>query len=210
MNNFEFTLLAVVFNDIFGYIDILFDVLQKKSLDIVYCAAKIKLTCDLISNQRNEQHFSALFEKIKSLTDINLRRGCIATEEELFCSYLIIYHEILDTILMEMRLRFQDCNRLRFLSLADATEFEEYARDLPCDGLESLQECYPQIFCKSQRLKQELRLFYSDESYRNLISEKIVQLLEKDKEIFEETYKLFCLILTIPSTILPSKEAFLV
>lgn len=200
MNNFEFTLLAVVFNDIFGYTDILFDVLQKKSLDIVYCAAKIKLTCDLLSNQRNEQHFSALFEKSKSLTDINLRRGCTATEEELFRSYLIIYYEILDTILMEMRLRFQDCNRLRFLSLADATKFEEYARDLPCDGLECLQECYPQIFCKSQRLRQELRLFYSDDSYRNLTSEKIVQLLEKDKDIFEETYKLFCLILTIPST----------
>lgn len=209
MNSFEFTFLAVVFNDIFSLTDVLFDVLQKKSLDITYCISKIKSTCAVINNKRNDQYFSELFEKVKGMTSLTRRREySTMTEDEIFRNFRILFFEILDTISMEMKVRFQDCDNLQFLGLVDTSKFDKYAKDFPSTALENLQHCYPLIFNKIDRLKNELRLLYADEVNRSLSTAECFKLCQENKDVFEESYKLFALVLTIPSTSASVERSF--
>lgn len=60
-NSFQFTLLSIVFNDIFELANILFNVLQKKSLDIHFCLSQICTTRQLLLNKRNEETFKTVF-----------------------------------------------------------------------------------------------------------------------------------------------------
>lgn len=71
LSDFEFNFLALVFYDLFSLTDVLYDVLQKKSLDINYCRTKIEQTCDLINRKRNEEYCTNLFRdaKVKSNSD---------------------------------------------------------------------------------------------------------------------------------------------
>ncbi|KAJ4426408.1 hypothetical protein ANN_27222 [Periplaneta americana] len=69
MDKFEFTFLAIVFNEIFGLTAVLFDILQKKSLDVGYCVTKIKSTGDILKSTRDDRYFVTLFENAIKLTN---------------------------------------------------------------------------------------------------------------------------------------------
>ncbi|KAJ4440940.1 hypothetical protein ANN_10789, partial [Periplaneta americana] len=61
------------------------------------------------------------------------------------------------------------------------------------------------------RLTTELELLYADEQYRNTSVSKLVSLLRENEvheDVFEESYKLFCLILTLPSTSASVERSF--
>lgn len=51
--DFAFLFLTVVFKEIFGITDVLYNVLQKKSMDIGFCISEITNTVKLISNNRS-------------------------------------------------------------------------------------------------------------------------------------------------------------
>ncbi|KAJ8967892.1 hypothetical protein NQ314_002589 [Rhamnusium bicolor] len=209
MNNFEFTLLAVVFNDIFCLTGDLFGILQKKSLDINYCLLKIKSTREIINSKRNEDDFMQIFEKTNKMTPTTRKRTeRTLTDDEIYQNYRVLFYEILDNISMEMDVRFKDCEKLQFLSLVDTTKFEKFTTDFPATAVQNLQQCYPQLFNKTQRLKNELCLLYADEMYRNITIEKALQLLQENKDVFQEVYKLFSLVLTIPSTSVSVERCF--
>ena len=209
-NDFEFTFLALVFNDIFGATDVLFDILQKRSLDIHFCISNIKRTCELLRGKRNTEFFTTMFNRAKELTKINTDKRHYAghTEEEICCNYRLLFYEILDHILMEMEVRFQDCERLQFLCLADITKFGNYALNFPFDALLNLQQYYGKIFAKNRRLKNELELLYADENYRNLSLPELLKKISENKDIFMEVFKLYCLICTIPSTSVSVERSF--
>lgn len=207
MNNFEFAFLAVVFHHVFEVTDNTSNLLQRKSLDVSYCIRKIKLTRDLINNKRNEQYFATLFEKSIALTGVETYTA--SSEDECFKKYRILYDEIVDNVLMEMQLRFQDYDKLQFITITDVKKFETYTKVFPLIGFQHLLDCYPKIFTKGQRLKNELLIFHADESYRKATAEEILQTLYPDKDIFEEVYKLFCLVLTIPFTKISTKSSSL-
>lgn len=210
MNDFEFTFFAVLFNDVFSVTDILFDILQKKSLDINFCFSYIKRTHEALANKRNEAFFLEIFEKTTKLTKIDTDKRQFAglTQESITTKYRVLFYEILDNITMEMTQRFQDCESLQFLCLADSTKFEQYCHNFPCVAYENLIKAYGKIFTRHQRLKNELVLIYADESYRNISLSAMVRRLNENKEIFSEVYKLFCLILTIPSTSASAERSF--
>lgn len=78
-------------------------------------------------------------------------------------------------------------------------------------GLQTLNGYTVVHFCKNyfvDRLKNELGLLYADESYRNISREKMLQILNENKDIFTEAYKLFSLIFTIPSTSVSVERSF--
>ena len=130
------------------------------------------------------------------------------TQHEILDKFRILYYEILDHILMEMEVRFQDCEKLKFVCLVDNTKFEKYKSCFPSSELESLHEYFGPVIPKTQRLKNELALLYEDVRYRNISAAEVFKLLHEDKDIFMEAYKLFSLVLTLPSTTASVERSF--
>ncbi|KAL4141563.1 hypothetical protein QTP88_004184 [Uroleucon formosanum] len=112
---------------------------------------------------------------------------------------------------MQLNTRFQDTNKLLFLRLADVTKFKEYSCTFPVNALNNLKSTYPNIFYNINSLKVELEVLYNDVKYQNLLHiYDMVKIIEQNalKDILPEAYKLFILILTIPSTSVSNERSF--
>ncbi|KAL4091880.1 hypothetical protein QTP88_026492 [Uroleucon formosanum] len=208
LKTFEFAFLALVFNDIFIYTDNLFNILQNKSFDVEFCLRKINITYDLINKKRNEPEFLKLFNQAVTLTK---PPKATRNESNKQSNFKILFYEIIDNILMQLNTRFQDTNKLLFLQLADVTKFKEYSCTFPVNALNNLKSTYPNIFYNINTLKVELEVLYSDVKYQNLLHiYDMVKIIEQDalKDILPEAYKLFILILTIPSTSVSNERSF--
>ncbi|KAJ4436312.1 hypothetical protein ANN_18943 [Periplaneta americana] len=99
-----------------------------------------------------------------------------------------------------MSVRFQDCDKLQFLCLVGSSEFQDHVTNFPSVALQQLHQRYPQMFGKLQYLKNELCLLYADKNYRDFTPEEILHSLQENQDVFEKSYKLFSLGVTIPST----------
>ncbi|KAL4107233.1 hypothetical protein QTP88_017616 [Uroleucon formosanum] len=208
LKTFEFAFLALIFSDIFIYTDNLFNILQIKSFDVEFCLRKINITYDLINKKRNKPEFLKLFNQAVTLTK---PPKTTRNESNNQSSFKILFYEIIDNILMQLNTRFQDTNKLLFLQLADVTKFKEYSCKFPVNALNNLKSTYPNIFYNINSLKVELEVLYSDVKYQNLLHiYDMVKIIEQDalKDILPEAYKLFILILTIPSTSVSNERSF--
>ncbi|KAL4085456.1 hypothetical protein QTP88_027314 [Uroleucon formosanum] len=112
LKTFEFAFLALIFSDIFIYIDNLFNILQNKSFDVEFCLRKINITYDLINKKRNEPEFLKLFNQAVTLTK---PPKATRNESNNQSNFKILFYEIIDNILMQLNTRFQDTNKLLFL-----------------------------------------------------------------------------------------------
>nr|CAH7712282.1 unnamed protein product [Callosobruchus chinensis] len=204
--DFEFAFLVIVFNDIFWVTDILFDVLQKKSFDIHFCILQIKNALTAINNKRNEGTFIDIFDMAESRTTIPSELD--TTRDQLVEKYRVLYYEILDTISLQIKTRFEDLEKLLFVALMDTSRFQTYSKNFPTQAINNLKEMYPNIFTEFQRLKNELLLIYSDEQYHNMEPHRLMESLFENSSIFKEAYKLLCLIVTIPSTSVSVERSF--
>lgn len=212
MNDFEFSFLALVFYDIFSLTDVLYDVLQKKCLDISYCAAKIRSTYDLINSKRNEEYCNKIFRNAKVRSNCNHKRQhAQLSDEDIFFKYKSLFYEIVDNILSQINTRFHDLNKVSFLSLVDTTKFKDYSKEFPSGALQNLIECYPSIFKKNQRLQNELELLYGDSNYSGVNALKALEMLRQSdvhQDVFQEVYKLFSLVVSLPSTSVSVERSF--
>ncbi|KAJ4447030.1 hypothetical protein ANN_09018 [Periplaneta americana] len=175
MKDFEFAFLVIVFNEIFQISSILFDILQKKSLDVIFCEEQSRnmMSCQKMNFFRSTSN----------------------------------YFEILDVILMQVSTRFQDIEQLQFCSLADTSKFLQYSIAFPSDALAILQKTFPHLF-KVSRLKTELELLYADYEYQSIPLIQALKLLRENKDVFEESYRLFSLVVTLPSTNVAVERSF--
>lgn len=214
-NDFEFTLLVIIFNEIFELTGVLFDVLQKKSFDINFCVSQITKTQDLLNSRRNEDKFKEIFDLAARRTLVpnehrDGRQRVTLTEDQVFDRYKILYYEILDTLSLQITTRFKDTEKLCFITLMDTSKFVEYAKKFPDEAFNNLKLCYPFIFTafEFQRLRTELELIYGDTEYRSMKSHDLMKDLTEKKKIFKQGYKLYCLIVTIPSTSVSVERSF--
>lgn len=207
-SDFEFSLLTFIYRDIFGITDLLFQILQSKSLNIPYCQDRISDALNRVGLLRSEEKFQIYFDKAKSLTDLPSKRGRSSVESEIFNEYKILFYEILDSIKLQLTCRFQDLHKLKFLSLVDSSRFAEYGKKFPQHLLKDLSNTYPNIFDLS-RLENELSVVYNDTQFSNLEPLKSLKIIDLDfKDIFKEVHKLFSLILTIPATSVTAERNF--
>jgi len=208
LQSFEYAFLGHIFSDIFLITDNLFNTLQNKSFDIEYCLRKISIVCDLIKNKRNETEFSKIYNNAVTLTKLPKPSRNNTNMES---SYRILFYEIIDNILMQLSVRFKDTDRLIFLQLADVTKFKDYCSIFPTCALNNLIKTYSNIFHNVDKLKVELEVLYNNVNYHNLPHiYDMIKIFEKDglKEVMPEVYKLFSLILTIPSTSVSVERSF--
>jgi len=206
LNNFkkfDFAFLAQVFSSIFLLTDNLFSTLQNKSFDMEYCMRRTNIVYDLISKKRTESEFLKLFNNAIGLTKKPKVTRNMSNSE--------LNYKILDNILLPITTRFQNTNKLIFLQLADVSKFKYYSNVFPENAFENLGESYSDIFHDKKKLKVELEVLYSDEKYQNLHHVyDLVKIFESSelKVILPEVYKLFSLILTIPSTSVSVERSF--
>lgn len=63
LDDFEFCFVLHTFNGIFEYSDVLFSILQNKTLDVQFCLARVKEFCDTVERERGR------FEEIYEATE---------------------------------------------------------------------------------------------------------------------------------------------
>ena len=211
LNNFEFALFTSIFSEIFEMTDILFDTLQKRSLNINLCISQIRNTQRLLNEKRNEKNFQEIFDSvsIKVSVPANYREGRkTLTTEEIFVKYKLLYYEILDTISGQIDTRFPDMDKIIFVTLMDTTRFEEYAIEFPLESLNNLKTFFSNIFPDISRLRNELTFIYNDDNYHKIQLDRMLELLHENRDIFKEAYRLLCLIVAIPSTSVSVERSF--
>ncbi|XP_072401135.1 uncharacterized protein [Diabrotica undecimpunctata] len=107
-------------------------------------------------------------------------------------------------MLEQLEQRFSDYKKFQFLELGDNRRFTEYGAKFPQKALDSLMDTYEPLFNKSL-LKTELEMIFSAIHRENFHDKSLLELIKSmfDNEINEllpESYKLFCLLATIPAT----------
>lgn len=205
--------LLVLFNKVFFFSDVLFNILQNKHMDISYCTAKIDEFHDMLKNMR-ESGFEDILDEATTQEDGEEPLVSTRQADMTETSYRHLYYEILDTLIMQMKTRFESRKDLQFVSLLDSTNFGKFKNCFPENLVTSLKEPYSSLF-DIIRLKNELKVFYSesdsDESaFENKPLEDICLYMKTHEldEVYSELYKLVKLVLTLPSTTAGVERSF--
>ncbi|KAJ8922316.1 hypothetical protein NQ315_004259 [Exocentrus adspersus] len=176
--------------------DVLFETSQKHSLDINYCVSQVRNTQKALNEKRTERHFNELF--VLACMKVPVPETLIA--DEILEKYKVLYYVILDTISEQIDVRFQDLDKILFVTLMDTTKFVDYSNDFPTEAFGNLSNYFPNIPSNLPRLKNELCFIYNEKRYRDLKLDQLLEALHANRDVLKESYKLFCLIVTIPST----------
>lgn len=204
MKNFDFSFLLEIFNHIFSVTDTLLNVLQTKTFDIKYCIGKVEETISCIHNYRNK--FDGIYAMLEENTENEPPRKR-RRENELDdprVRYLHLHNEIIDTIVSQMEVRFNDLEELQFIELIDSKKFKSFKKKFPESLFESLKLTYKNVF-HFDNLRSELVAVYRLSDFSGKTVTQIAKFL-KDTELAEvayaEVFKLCCLVTTIP--VIPS------
>ncbi|XP_072380876.1 uncharacterized protein [Diabrotica undecimpunctata] len=115
-----------------------------------------------------------------------------------------IFFEILDNIITQLEQRFSDYKKFQFLELGDNKRFTEYGVKFPQKALDSLMDTYEPLFNKFL-VTTELEMIFSALHRENFHDKSLLELIKsmfdnETNEILPESYKLSCLLATIPAT----------
>ena len=196
---FDFQFLLKVFSHIFSLTDILFKILQSKTLDVKYCTEKVRETISHISDVRND--FDEMYRQVEEDENVlppTRKRGVDA--ENVRVKYVRLYNEIIDTMVQQMEVRFADLKELQFIELLDSKKFPVFKVHFPDNLLTSLKSSYGSFF-KLGNLRSELMSVYRQTEFSNKTVADMMHFLKETElaeEAFPETYKLCCLVATIP------------
>lgn len=109
--------------------EVLFDILQKKSLDIQYCFSAIQRQIKKLEDMRNDCKAEEYFNIVNSTSDLKITRDSSTSS---LAHYRQLYFEILDNIIVQLQTRFRDIQKLEFLHLVDSSRFSEFKKLFPC------------------------------------------------------------------------------
>ena len=199
--------MVLIFSKIFAFSDVLFDVLQNKSLDIDYCILKINETKEELQKLRSQ--FSIFFDETKNLMGPPSQKRRFTNQNDPEEPFRQLFNEIFDTILMQFEIRFQSMNDLMFVKLLNSEKFTEYASKFPVDGIHSLQSSYGSLF-DIVTLNNELTVIYSSASFKGLSITNLLKKIMSDGlgSTLPEVVKLANLILTIPASSASPERSF--
>jgi hypothetical protein len=202
--------LLQVFSRLFAYTDVLYNLLQTRNFDILYCCQKIEEIKNELQRARdtafNEIWYAALGrrgEEFESPTN-KRRRGCIGKDA---CCQL--YFEIIDNISVHTETRFAALKKLEYFHLLYEQKYTSFKKNFPQDLIQKLKDVYGEMF-DYVRLKNELVVLYcSDEFCNKSVHELLQFLVENDLSSgFKEVFKLAELIMTIPATTASVERSF--
>ncbi|MGH0126233.1 UNVERIFIED_CONTAM: hypothetical protein FKN15_026832 [Acipenser sinensis] len=110
LNDLQFLFLAFTYHNIFSITDILYNVLQKKAVDVNYWSSQIQSTIVRIGELHEEEQFKEVFNSLATaLANCPAQRPTRKGFSE-------------DSV-AQLSLRFTDIRALHFLELSDSTRF---------------------------------------------------------------------------------------
>jgi hypothetical protein len=155
LTNFKFVYLLCLFKKLFLYSDHVFLILQTKcTADVQYCVNQIKIFSDQLIAMRKEETISIC---CKSAMELNSE---LQYSEKNIIDLKTLTYEILDSIIVQIEVRFKDFINLKFVELTNNTSFKDYKNNFPMDKLMELKNHFPDIF-NLERLQNELEIIYN-------------------------------------------------
>ena len=193
------------FHNILDHSDVLFGVLQNKALDVNFCLRRVDEFCDTIERERGR--FDLIYDSTVSLTGVpSARRGAQGDARQ---TYQKLHRDILDNILGQLRERFQDHGKIKFLSLVDATQFTTFKESFPDEAFKCLTESHAALFDLT-RLKTELNVMYAMDDFAGKSPADLLVFLQKKDlcKSLHQLYKLTCLAVTLPVSTASVERSF--
>lgn len=194
--------LLILFNKIFIYTDHVFNFLQSKILsNIKSCISEIQNLKKNLEDLRKEQTVNTCCDEA-----IQLNNDFEYGDKQKNNLHKITY-EILDSLIVQINIRFEDTSELEFVELTNEKMFDIYHNTFPECKLIKLLKQYPNMF-EENRLRNELSVIYSDNN-KHLPPHKLLDLIIKNnlQEIYSQFTKLCQLVLTIPATTASSERS---
>lgn len=203
LDNPKFVLMLCLFYKIFVFSDHLYNVLQSKILsNPAICFQEVEQMIKNISKLRNDETVSSCLNECKEF----LRNRNIS--ENTISNFKRVAFEVLDTIIVQLKERFNDIERLSFIDLLNKKMYPEYLKKCPKQLYQKLNDTYPSIF-NLQKLENELSVIYSCDIKQNLDPIKLFNYICNNdlNDVFFETVKLLKLFFTIPVTSASSERS---
>ena len=199
MSSFDFNFSLLIYSTTFPFTEDLFNVFQSKSMDILFCSREIKDIIEKLKDIR-ENKFHPLWKVVTEKCSLSTSKtGRSSLQPEL--SYRALFLEIIDTIVMQMKQRFESVKDVAFIELLDCKRFHlcNSITMLPERCFLNLKKSYSSRF-NFARLRLELTVLYSQDQFRKNNVEELHQFTCKSQlyEGFKELYKLIVVVLTIP------------
>ncbi len=207
LEDFEFVFMLYTYEQIFSETDVVFDIVQQRAMDVLYCKKRIESLLAFVKEKRSEGAFQAVYAKAADLTsdprDEPMRKRRLTQLQDPQERYRNLYMAILDNILEQIPQRFSNLESMLFLELVNPGKFDDMRQAFPEEAFQSVLKSYGHHF-DSGRLRSELQVLYSDQdlqSNRGKLCDYLVFL--KDMELdsaMPQLYKLFSLVATIGAT----------
>ncbi|CAK6953275.1 zinc finger MYM-type protein 1-like [Scomber scombrus] len=156
LKSFDFCFFLFSFTGIFDIADVLFGILQSKTLDMQFCLARI---ADCVEREREK--FNEIFDKTAQAAG---QPSALCRKTDVHAHYRQLHAAVVDNILAQIRNRFEDHKRLMFVGLLDSAQFQKFKLTFPEAELGSLMESYGTEF-DLNRLKVELKVMYNMHSH---------------------------------------------
>lgn len=209
MADFQTIKLLHIFSKLFGITDTLYNILQSKSLDILYCCRKITDVLQQLTI-RFEQHNNC--EKIwDSYISEENYHGQVINDliiEEKF-AFTQLFNTIVDSICEQIESRFSSMSKLEYFHLLEKEKYAQYKESFPNEVINKLKNIYGLLF-DYIRLKNELTVLYSCSEFADKPVHELVQFMKKNnlESGFQEVDKIGKLILTLPSSTASAERSF--
>ena len=201
LRDFQFNFLLCLFQELFSLTDVTYNIVQAKSLDIAFCSKEVESLQEKLQTKRNNG-FEKMWSKAENIAEppIKRRKGNdtqIAVQDD----YKRMYFEIIDTIVMQINVRFNSLSELKFIEIFDTKKFKTFADAFPEELFQKVKTLYGKYF-DTVRLKSELSaMFTSDHLKAKTVQEMQRFLYENELQTgLPELYKFCELVLTIPAT----------
>lgn len=214
LSKVETKFLLNLFNCILLVSNKLSDILQCNTLDLCICTRKVNDFYDFLQKLRNsgfdkvwEESSIAEAESVSLDTVLSSRNEIASSNNKQ--TYSQLYFEILDTLMYQIKFRFESQSQIQFIKLLDSRRFFEFSSKFPEDLILNLVQIYSKHF-DVVRLKNELKVFYSLDELKNKSLTELISFMKTYNldVVYEQVYKLTQLVLTLPSTVASSEKSF--
>ena len=211
LRKFETVFLLKLFSTVFAFSDILYNVLQTKSLDVIFCATKINEFQEYLHRER-DTGFQPLWKSSNDLAQPReIKRMKCSTVDSVESRYRMLFYEIIDNLLNNLKVRFLNIEKLEFFGLLNCEKFDVYKlnSNFPDHLISKLIRLYEGEF-DTGLLKNELMVLYGSEDIKGKSPYEVLQWLHGSSmaTAFEQTYKLANLISTIPAITASAAHSF--
>ena len=212
LNKFETIWLLEVFSKLFSYMDVLYNVLQSKMYEVLYCAEKIEEFLRDLQHERNHG-FDGIWSSTVECEDNAIserereRRNSNESDTKTYCSAL--FSAIIDNMSEQIKTRYASLSKLDFFQLLWPTKYNEFKAKFPIHFLNKLQTIYGPLF-DYIRLENELYVLYRSNDFVGKHAHELITFIKSMnlQPGFSEVYKLCQLICTIRSNTASAERSF--